>query len=72
MMDYELHAEAILIMQRQRAAKARLLNEVVAVSHHYDIPVVIETSVPRGAPWYAPNHYDPSKDHVEHYNRPIR
>jgi uncharacterized protein involved in tolerance to divalent cations len=71
MMDYELHAEAILIMQRQRAAKAKLLNEIVAVSHEYDIPVVVEVSVPRGAPFYAPN-YDPSKDQVQHYDRPVR
>jgi uncharacterized protein involved in tolerance to divalent cations len=71
MMDYELHAEAILIMQRQRAAKAKLLNEIVTVAHQYDIPVVIETTVPQGAPWYPPN-YDPSKDQVQHYDRPIR
>jgi uncharacterized protein involved in tolerance to divalent cations len=71
MMDYELHAEAILIMQKQQAAKAKLVREVVAVSHQYDIPVVIETTVPQGAPWYAPN-YDPSKDLHGGFDRPIR
>jgi hypothetical protein len=69
MMDYERHAEAIQVIAAQQRHRARA--EVIAVAHEFGIPVVIETTVPAGAPWYAPN-YDPSKDQVQHYDQPIR